>query len=213
MIAKIQRKIGHSSEDQLTWDFFGALRYLPFDLGLRRILQKSVYPEGCLDNLNLSASEWPQGIYFWPHYTHLSRKEPDLVIVLDHVAILIEVKQHSPLSGESQLSYEAELLTELFPEKEKVLLLLAKESDAHDIYAAAKSEIEDKHSNVRFGYCTWQKVWAALKRISPRDTFQKIIVQDLIDLLTHKEFKRFESFEMDDEINGEIQEGLFYAFQ
>lgn len=51
MIAEIKGKLwqtGHnlneSLEDNLTGNFFGALRYIPFDLALRKILSAGVYP-------------------------------------------------------------------------------------------------------------------------------------------------------------------------
>jgi hypothetical protein len=51
VIAEIKGKLwqtGHnlneSLEDNLTGNFFGALRYIPFDLGLRNILSAGVYP-------------------------------------------------------------------------------------------------------------------------------------------------------------------------
>ena len=202
IIAEIKKKIRHSSEDQLTGDFFGALRYLPFDLGIKPILREGVYPAGlcdCLDGVSLN--KWHDNIKFWPHYNHLSRKEPDIVIELEHVAILIEVKYNSPLSGDDQLTYEAELLAELFPKKEKVLLLLAPEDSAFETYAAQKGKIEERKDGVRFGYLTWQKVWAVLRQITPEDPFFKVIVRDLAELLKRKDFGRFHRFEDVEEVD------------
>lgn len=75
MIAEIKGKLwqtGHNLndmlEDNLTGNFFGALRYIPFDLALRNILSAGVYPRKVGDLIGeISADFWSDKIEFWPH--------------------------------------------------------------------------------------------------------------------------------------------------
>ena len=75
MIAELYNKISKTGsnlndrrEDQLTGDFFGSLRYLPFNVGIVPILKESVFPEKLLDCQDLDSSEieeWDDKIRFW----------------------------------------------------------------------------------------------------------------------------------------------------
>ncbi len=74
MIAEIKGKLSQtgynlneSLEDNLTGNFFGALRYIPFDLALRNILVAGVYPSKVGDLIGkISADFWSDKIEFWP---------------------------------------------------------------------------------------------------------------------------------------------------
>jgi hypothetical protein len=74
MLAELHGKISRTGsnlherlEDQLTGDFFGALRYIPFNDGIKKILCETVMPD-VQDNtivkaINaIDAKEWPKNI-------------------------------------------------------------------------------------------------------------------------------------------------------
>ncbi|OPX91220.1 MAG: hypothetical protein A4E53_00738 [Pelotomaculum sp. PtaB.Bin104] len=119
MIAEIRHKIVDiGSEDQLTGNVFGALRYLPYPV-VRQIIANSVIPAAVSKFLEQTlpaeiSGEWGRSIYFWRHYLG-SQTEPDIVIELGQAVILIEVKYNSDLSGNDQLVREAELLISNYP--------------------------------------------------------------------------------------------------
>ncbi len=106
------------------------------------LLDESLTPE--------ISGEWGQSINFWKHYTN-SQTEPDVVMELGQVIILIEVKYNSNLSGNDQLIREAELLIKNYPEKKKFLILLAREDSAIAIY---KDNTLNITPEVSFGYST-----------------------------------------------------------
>ena len=163
MIAEIHRKLGKSGsklndrlEDQLTGDFFGSLRYLPFDMGIKPILQNCVFPLHLLECLNgVQVDYWDEYMSFW-NDCKWNRTEPDAVINLGEIVILIEVKLYSGLSSDddvdsipetiiqsqeevfessNQLGRESRLLISKFPNaKKRVLLLLAPEMLATKIF-------------------------------------------------------------------------------
>ena len=225
MIAELHNKISKTGsnlsdrlEDQLTGNFFGSLRYLPFDIGIKPILQESVFPEKLLDCLYaFRIEEWDSKIHFWKNFAW-EGTEPDVVIDLGDLVILVEVKLDSGLSSDddsdtvyeaglklenkydescNQLVRESKLLISKYPNvKKRVLLLLAKETPATEIYKDVSRRYGEsiKASGVDFGYITWQKALTALRKISCADAFQRLIKQDLDDLLTLKGFEQFDSF-------------------
>ena len=69
------------------------------------------------------------------------------------MVMLIEVKYNSELSSDNQLIREAELLIKNYYDKEKILLLLAREESAITIFKGNESDIP---KGVSFGYITWQ---------------------------------------------------------
>lgn len=145
MIAEIYHKsVDIGSEDQLTGNVFGGLRYMPYPLA-RQIIINSIHPISTSELLNETmppdiSVEWGQSVHFWKHYTN-SQTEPDIVMELGQVVILIEVKYNSNLSGNNQLIREAELLTKNYPDKIKFLILLAREDSATAIYNDNKLNI------------------------------------------------------------------------
>lgn len=193
MIAEIYNKnVNTDSEDQLTGNIFGGLRYLPYFLA-RQIIINSVLPASANIFLNQSLpleinGEWGHNVHFWKHYPD-SQTEPDIVMELGQVAILIEVKYNSNLSGNDQLVREAELLTRNYPEKEKILILLAKEESAISIFNDHKSNIPPA---ISFGYITWQRLFDAICK----EKDSSIICKDLTELLNKKGFAGFRGFGM-----------------
>lgn len=75
MIAELHGKISSSGsnlsdrlEDKLTGDVFGALRYMPFNLGMAQILRTANIKKlnSCLEQTDLSF--WGDRIKFWPYH-------------------------------------------------------------------------------------------------------------------------------------------------
>jgi len=101
MIAELHGKISsrgtnlrETSEDNLTGNFFGALRYIPFSKGIKKILLEAIDKSNFN---NYEAEEWAEKIEFWPYHKD---GELDLIIDLNLVTIGIEVKYNSGLSSE-----------------------------------------------------------------------------------------------------------------
>lgn len=193
MIAEIYHKIVDTgSEDQLTGNVFGALRYLPYPV-VRQIIVNSVIPataSGLLEQTLPAeiSSEWGRNLYFWQHY-HGSQTEPDIVIEIGQAVILIEVKYNSDLSGNDQLIREAELLLGNYPGKKKFLILLAREESAIAIFKEQKTNIP---AEVSFGYMTWQGLFDSICK----NKTDSLIIDDLSALLNDKGFGGFRGFDM-----------------
>ena len=89
------------SEDNLTVNFFGALRYIPFDLVLRNILSAGVYPSKVGDLIGkISADFWSDKLEFWPH-----DKEGVIDAVLNFDDTIPVTKQLS-MDGKSASNYD-----------------------------------------------------------------------------------------------------------
>ena len=193
MIAEIYHKsVDTGSEDQLTGNVFGALRYLPYSVA-RQIIIDSVLPATANAFLEQSlpseiSGEWGRNVYFWRHYAG-SQTEPDVVMELEQAVILIEVKYNSDLSGDVQLIREAELLLRSYPNKVKFLILLAREESAIAIFNEHKTNIP---TEVSFGYITWQRLFDAIYK----NTTNSLICVDLSSLLNEKGFGGFRGFGM-----------------
>ena len=248
MIAELYGKISKTGsnlterlEDQLTGNFFGSLRYLPFNIGMKPLLQKSVSKPETLDSINdLHLDAWHEDIHFWTD-CKWDGVEPDVVIEGGETVILVEVKLDSGLSSDdetseatetisqqeteksdsnNQLGRESRLLANKYPDaKKRILLLLAPEASAARIY----KNIEERETRgekiiaegVSFDFVTWQKVLTALKEIEKEitccDVFQGLIVQDLIRLLKHKGFEQFNNFFVDN--MPDIDPDVFWPYE
>ncbi len=200
MIAELHNKISNSgsnlnekSEDELTGNFFGCLRYMPFNKGLKKVFLECIRPKELVQYIEpLEVNEWSDKIEFWKR-----------------VLIGIEVKYLSGLSSEdevdnsdgieqisyNQLSREARALNHISNDKNKLLILLADELSCVQIYQNVQSR--NIINGVEFGYISWQEVLIALRKIKYFTPYEQVIVNDMILLLEKKGFKRFESFEMD----------------
>lgn len=193
MIAEIYHKsVDIGSEDQLTGNVFGALRYLPYFVA-RQIIIDSVLPASVSTFLEQSlpseiSGEWGRNVYFWRHYAD-SQTEPDIVMELGRVAILTEVKYNSDLSGDDQLIREAESLKRNYHNKGKFLILLAREESAIAIFNEHKSNIP---TDVSFGYITWQQLFDAICK----NKIDSLVREDLTALLKEKGFSGFRGFGM-----------------
>lgn len=203
MIAEIYHKsVDAGSEDQLTGNVFGALRYLTYAV-VRQIIVNSVIPAATSKFLEQSmpsemSDEWGSNLFFWQHFPG-SQTEPDIVIELGQAVLLIEVKYNSDLSGDDQLIREAELLLANYSNKKKFLILLAREESAVAIFNEQKTNIP---AEVSFGYMTWQGLFDSICK----DKADSLILDDLSALLNEKGFGGFRGFDM-------MNEETIMAFQ
>lgn len=203
MIAEIYHKsVDAGSEDQLTGNVFGALRYLPYAVA-RQIIVSSVIPSAVSTLLEQSIpseinDEWGRNLYFWQHYPG-SQTEPDIIIELGQAVILIEAKYNSDLSGDDQLVREARLLLSNYPNEKKFLLLLAREESAVAIFNEQKINIP---VDVSFGYMTWQGLFDSICK----NKTDSLVFDDLAQLLNEKGFGGFRGF-------GMMNEETIKAFQ
>ncbi|MBA4688118.1 MAG: hypothetical protein H2184_13250 [Candidatus Galacturonibacter soehngenii] len=218
MLAELHNKVSGSSsnltersEDELTGNFFGTMRYMPFCKGLKKILMEGIYPEDLRNYIeDISLSEWADKIILWEKdkledgYTEL-----DVKIEFEKILIGIEVKYLSGLSSDdevfnqdeayllssNQLAREARVLNQIGKEKQKLLLLLADELSCHDIVQNVKSRkiVE----NVELGYISWQSILTSLKKLNDLNSFEQVMANDLVCLLEKKGFERFKDFEME----------------
>lgn len=212
MIAEIKGKVNRRNtnltelgEDELTGNFFGSMRYIPFIKGLKKILKNAIRPVE-LQNM-IDEYYWNDNIFFWDKVRE-NEKLTELDVRMDFptVTIGIEVKYRSGLSSEdmednesisaensdNQLSREARVLRLVGSDKKKLLLLLA------DNLACAKTIQEIKViDGVKLGYLSWQEVLIQLKKLTELNDFEQLVIADIIELLEKKGFLRFSNFDMD----------------
>ena len=194
MIAEVENKGKWetiNSEDELTGNFFGNLRYLPFNKGLKRILIGTNPPELGKTFDRIDIEDWADCIHFWKRENEV---EPDVLIEFDNTVILIEVKYNSGLSSPDQLVKYGKLLSNFSGERKKILILLALEGNARRIYDEFV-EI-NKAKDLKFGYITWQKAFDILTNINGLSIYESVIVNDLVKLLNKKGFGGFRNFDV-----------------
>lgn len=219
MIAEIRGKVNSAnsnlterSEDELTGNFFGNLRYLPFEKGLKHILKNCKYTSELINYDSIDAGNWPAGITFWPRE---EEAEPDVLLSFENAVIIVEVKLHSGISSDddvdnstlgdelereiscNQLVRESRLLERIADGRDKILILLAPQTSAHHIYSDVVRR-KLLNNDVHFGYITWQMAFDALKGIeqSKLNPYERIIIDDLIALLYKKGFEGFRNFKL-----------------
>ena len=123
------------------------------------------------------------------------------------MGIGIEVKYQSGLSGENQLEREVSMLSEWCKSEEKILILVAVESDAREIYQ--RNYRKECFADVHLAYITWQDILSGLDEIKTVNQFEDLMVEDLKGLLREKGFMSFEGFRDNGLI---IDGGAFYDF-
>jgi len=239
MIADIHGKISSSGsnlnerlEDNLTGDFFGTLRYIPFNNIMKNILLKTrIIPDDGSKVLeiikhNLNLKYWGDKIFFWPSH---QLAELDVLLEFDSITIGIEVKLDSGLSSDddvnnfnqaiittsiNQLARESQILSQKISKikKSALLILLAPEYQCRNIC----NNVQDRmiiEPNISLGYLSWEEVLDALKiTIANTDhtDYEKLMISDLISLLKRKNLERFTSFEI---LNAEeLNPELYYNF-
>lgn len=215
MIAEIKGKVNKQNtnltelrEDELTGNFFGNMRYIPFTKGLKKILKNAIRPvelQSMIDDIDVSY--WDDKIFLWEKIRENDNiTELDMRMDFSSIIIGIEVKYRSGLSSEdkesdesisaensfNQLSREARILRLVGADKKKLLLLLA-----DDLACAETIQGIKIIEGVQLGYLSWQEVLIQLKELTELNNFEQLIVADIIELLEKKGFLRFSGFEMD----------------
>jgi hypothetical protein len=219
MIAEIYNKISSDGtnltdrlEDQLTGDFFGSLRYLPFEEGLANVLQcvrfNDENNQRQWNHLLTSVSGYDVEIKFWLKH---SFGEIDLLIIIGSVHIGIEVKYLSGISSDDdeqeilhtdyqnsryQLSRYSRMLSRLSNGSTSYLLFLAPFS----MMSAVKEEINKRsiiEPSVRLGFFSWQEAYQSLEKTTFVDKGKQLIIEDLKQLLHKKRFKSFDGFDIE----------------
>ena len=234
MIADIKGKLsrtGHNLsdmlEDNLTGNFFGALRYIPFDLALRNILSAGVYPRKVGDSIGeISADFWNDKIEFWPK---ADEGEIDALLNFDDTIIGIEVKYASGLSSDddidnssmvdnqsvetedskNQLARESRDVSRKGEGKTKVLLFIANSESCRNVY----NDVVNRNiisNDVLMAYISWQSILVELKKLKLDDRYYQVIIDDLISLLTKKGFESFKDMHVDFDVD--IDQEKFYSF-
>lgn len=238
MIAEIKGKISQTGsnlseriEDNLTGNFFGALRYVPFDLALREILSKGIFPKKVGDLIGkINQSYWKDNISFWPYHRE---GEIDVLLDFEHVTMGVEVKYLSGLSSDddigisneiaeqiiqeniqesrNQLARESRIVAERGQGKTKILIFIATNPSCSEIYHHVINRnppIIEK--DVLFGYISWQSILNEMNRLNLHNPFYQTIIEDLILLLLKKGFESFK--DMDVKFDGEVSLEEFYRF-
>ena len=185
MIAEIYHKFSTDLEDVLTGDFFGAMRYMPFNRGLNQIFKNyAVSEDPQVTHILSNAADDDFNFEFWKRSEN-GLVEIDGFIPLTSVGIGIEVKYRSGLSGGDQLEKEAQVLDEWCNGKEKLLILIGEAEEAKAIYI----ENKDKRvfRDVHLAYLSWQDILLGLDQV----------LISLKTLLREKGFVSFEGFSID----------------
>jgi hypothetical protein len=111
-------------------------------------------------------------INFWEHYKDPSKRynEPDLTLVNDNYAIIIECKYHSPLGekytetdySNQLIRYSNILLAEDFANLKKIIIYLTHEKTMpKDILLKSREEID---KNIELYWLSWNKLYLALMK-------------------------------------------------
>lgn len=208
MIAEIYHKLTSCQEDELTGNFFGTMRYLPFHRGLNQIFMNyAVSEDPKVKQILKGLSDEDFDIEFWKR-SEDGQVEIDGFIPLTDTGIGIEVKYQSGLSGEEQLEKEAKvILNEWCKCKEKMLLLVANSEEARKIYI--KNKDKPIFREVHLAYLSWQDVLLGLNQVVTVSSFEKRIIEDLKLLLIEKGFVSFEGFNLNSPI---VKEEICYDF-
>lgn len=207
MIAEIYHKTSSRLEDELTGDFFGIMRYIPFQNGLKQLLEKRVKSKDELVFCMLAKiKENKFDFEFWKR-SETGLGEIDGYLEIENLAIGIEVKYLSGLSGEDQLEREAGMLKEWCRGGERLLLLVADESVAQDIYL--DNYTKKCFQKVHLGYITWQDMLLGLDDVITTTRYEEIMIEDLKELLREKGFVAFDGFTCK---GLKINRGKYYEF-
>lgn len=202
-ISRSGSNLSDSLEDKLTGDFFGTLRYMDFCDGLQPILcgalRKSEKQQAeskaaiqLIGNANCTNIKDEEHIKFWPKH---DLGELDVLLEFDNCYIGIEVKFKSGLSSDDQLIREANILCDLPKDKKKILLFVAKHESCISVYRKYKKDISKQ--GVHFVFASWEDILQSMKDIlhggkGSNYTFgQKLMIRDLVRLLTRKDFETF----------------------
>ena len=202
-ISRSGSNLSDNLEDKLTGDFFGTLRYLEFCDGLQPILcgalrisekqqEESQTAIQLIENVNCTNIRDEEHIKFWPKH---ELGELDVLLDFDNCCIGIEVKLNSGLSSDDQIIREAEILCDLAEDKEKILLFIAGHESCVSVYRTYKAVI--RKQGVCFVFASWEDILQSMKDLlnggdgSKYTSGQRLMISDLVKLLTRKGFDTF----------------------
>ena len=201
-ISRSGSNLSDNLEDKLTGDFFGTFRYIDFCDGLQPILcgalRKSEKHQGAsqtaiqfIANVNCTNIRDEEHIKFWPKH---DLGELDVLLEFDNCCIGIEVKLNSGLSSDDQLIREANILCDLAKDKAKILLFIARHESCRSVYHEYKDVIR---KDVCFVFASWEDILESMKDLlnggkgSKYTSAQRLMISDLVKLLTRKGFDTF----------------------
>lgn len=215
MISEIKGKISTSGsnltdrlEDKLTGDFFGALRYLPFEQGLQGILEQVDFlyevHQKPWEAYLAAQSGFEVEYHFWPQHV---KGEIDLLLEFRDFLVGIEVKYISGISSEDegevmdydksihQLSKYSYMIEKRAGNKKGYLIFLA----PFHIQNTVQKQYNIKYKispDVTMGFANWEDLHTKLGRMkeSAQAGTQKLILTDAKALLEVKSLKRFTGF-------------------
>lgn len=225
-IAEIHGKISHIGsnlsdrlEDLLTSDLFGPMRYLPFEIGLKPILESAINASTgehlLIENHDTSGHF---KVSFWPQLTY---SEPDVVIECCGNLIFVEAKYLSGKSGHFTMEDEGsdnvqaagsdQLYREYmdlisypgsFQSRTLIYLTAHRILPADDI-RAGKDALSVRHQDIplqeydsNFYWLSWYAVRDKVSQMLELPTHEKfhLILYDISLLLNRKGFRRFDGF-------------------
>lgn len=207
MLAEINHKMTCGLEDELTGNYFGMMRYLPFTRGLKPVLEKYLRSEDPQVGIVIAGmTEDVSAFTFWKR-SELGFGEIDAYMENTGTAVGIEVKYHSDLSGENQLEREAAMLNEWSKTGDKLLIFVAPEEEAANVYQRNKGKACFR--TVHLAYITWQDILLGMDAVITNTVFEEQMVEDLRQYLSGKGFASFNGFASADlPVDG----GLYYEF-
>lgn len=209
MLAEIKNKASYRMEDQLTGDFFGTIRYLPFEKGLLHVLSAVRFNNLLVQQEWLSELQKETGyteLNFWPKH---EEGEIDLLVSLTSALVGIEIKYFSGISSEdgidleitsdtsrNQLARYARMLLDLREDRKPLFLVFLA---PFQMMQAVEKSLEQRYiikPEVSLGYICWEDVLETLTAIDSTDYLEgeKLILVDLIDLLKKKRLMRYRGF-------------------
>ena len=202
-ISRSGSNLSDKLEDKLTGDFFGTFRYMDFCDGLQPILCGALHKSEkhqeetqtavqLIEKANCTNIRDEEHIKFWPKH---DLGELDVLLEFDNCCIGIEVKLNSGLSSDDQLIREAEILCDLAKDKAKILLFIAGHESCVSVYRAYKAVI--RKQGVCFVFASWEDILQSMKDLlnggneSKYTSGQRLMISDLVKLLTRKDFDTF----------------------
>ena len=217
LLAEIYNKISQTGsnlsdrlEDKLTGDFFGTIRYLPFELGLKHIFTTVEFSQKQVSENWIKFIEGEKGYTTQIEFWHREEEgEIDLLITNDKVIIGIEVKYLSGISSDDQddriqLDY-TESLNQL-ARYSRMIEKLSKGRDSYLLFLAPYEMMNTIRKNIlnrsiispsiELGFMCWQDIHESLlnMNIHQFEAGQQLIFSDLQALLSKKEFTRYKGF-------------------
>jgi hypothetical protein len=218
LLAEIHNKISQTGsnlsdrlEDKLTGDFFGTIRYLPFEQGLKHVLTTAEFSQEHSSKTWLDFIQGQKGyigqMEFW--YRDDVEGEIDLLITTEQAVIGVEVKYLSGLSTEDEDDGSSIDYTESVNQLARYSRILEKISVGRDAYLLFLAPFEMMNRvkknmtnrtitspSVGMGFLCWEDILESLQHLSldELEKGQQFILNDVQALLLKKEFIRFNGF-------------------